>query len=245
MDAPKTTTNFKHSIKVSFGTKLLMNELPLQDKLVRRHPDIYKSDWKCVLCNTEQESWSHLWRCPHLQPRIQSLLIATKAALRALLDTYISALPSSFDNDMDSVSCWSLPDATAPHHVLSFDSLIRGLVPSALTNLLLTVTSKSNVAAIINNICGTAQSIFRDDVWNYRCEEFNEWEKRHNIDGRLKKSSSAGYKRDPATNSIPSRSSTSDRWKSWISQSIDTGRPWLGFRIHINSLVPRLVQLLF
>src|SRR5207249_12184035 len=36
-----------------------------------------------------------------------------------------------------------------------------------------------------------------------------------------------------------SRASTINRWKTWIDQSIDTGRPSMGFRIHINSLVPR------
>ena len=43
VSAKKSTTSFKHSTKVTFATKLLMDELPLQDKLVRRHPDLYKS----------------------------------------------------------------------------------------------------------------------------------------------------------------------------------------------------------
>src|SRR5436190_16932355 len=89
ISAKKSTTSFKHSTKVVFATKLLMDELPLQDKLVRRRPDLYKSHWKCALCNTEQESWSHLWRCSNLQTRIDSLIITTKEAYLSLLRTYV------------------------------------------------------------------------------------------------------------------------------------------------------------
>src|SRR2546430_3854003 len=43
----KSSTNFKHSNRIVFNSKMLMDELPLLDKLVRRRPDLYKSDWKC------------------------------------------------------------------------------------------------------------------------------------------------------------------------------------------------------
>src|SRR5256714_13652210 len=62
----KVITSFKHSSAISFCTKLLIEELPLLDKLVRRNPEVYKEEWKCILCNQEQESWSHIWRCPYL-----------------------------------------------------------------------------------------------------------------------------------------------------------------------------------
>src|SRR4051812_13376356 len=61
-----------------------MEELPLQNKLVLRNPEVYKKDWKCMLCDQEQESWSHLWRCSHLLPRLTALQQATKKGFEDL-----------------------------------------------------------------------------------------------------------------------------------------------------------------
>ena len=47
----KSSTNFKHSSRIAFNSKMLMGELPLLDKLVRRRPDLYNSNWKCIMCN--------------------------------------------------------------------------------------------------------------------------------------------------------------------------------------------------
>ena len=79
MNAKKTTTSYKHSIQVSFRTKLMIDALPLLNNLVRRHPDLYKQEWKCALvCDQEQETWNHIWRCTHLAPRILALIQETK-----------------------------------------------------------------------------------------------------------------------------------------------------------------------
>src|SRR5256886_910587 len=139
VSAKRTTTSFKHSNRVTFITKLLMDELPLQDKLVRRCPDLYKSHWKCALCNTKQESWSHLWRCPNLQNRIVAILTVTKEAYLSLLRTYVPRLSTTFVNTFTSLPCWSLPSPTEQSQDLNFDSIVRGFIPSALTDLLSTV----------------------------------------------------------------------------------------------------------
>src|SRR5436305_9068422 len=144
-----------------------MDELPLQDKLVQRRPDLYKSHWKCTLCNTEQESWSHLWRCSNLQNRIVAILIVTKEAYLSLLRTYVLRLSTTFVNTFTSLPCWSLPSPSGQSQDLNFDSLVRGFIPSALTDLLSTVATKKEVAVTTNSIFSTAQAIFPDDVWNY------------------------------------------------------------------------------
>jgi len=144
-----------------------------------------------------------------------------------------------------SLPCWSLPSHQEQLQDLNFDSLVRGFIPSALTDLLSTVANKKDVAVINNSIFSTAQTIFRDDVWDYRCSEFITWEQQKNISNSMKKSTSSGYDRNVRNRvnlSARSRTFSSNRWKSWISQAIDTGRPWSGFHIHINSLVSRLVQ---
>src|SRR2546430_2704745 len=137
-----------------------MDELPLQDKLVRRRPDLYKSHWKCALCDTEQESWSHLWRCPNLQNRIAAILMVTKEAYLSLLRTYVLRLSTTFVNTFTSLPCWSLPSPSGKLQELNFDFLVRGFIPSALTDLLSTVANKKEVADINNSIFSTAQAIF-------------------------------------------------------------------------------------
>ena len=222
-----------------------MNELPLQDKLVRRRPDLYKSHWKCALCDTEQESWSHLWRCSSLRTRIDSLIITTKEAYLSLLRTYVYRLSSTFVNTFTSLPCWSLPPSSGQAQDLNFDSLVRGFIPSSLTDLLSTIVNKKEVAIINNSLLSTAQAIFHDDIWDLRCNEFVTWEQTKNISNSSKKLSSSGFDRNVrnrANLSTRSRTSSSNCWKSWISQAIDTGRPWSGFHIHINSLVSGLVQ---
>ena len=160
VSAKRITTSFKHSNRITFITKLLMDELPLQDKLVRRRPDLYKSHWKCALCNTEQESWSHLWHCPNLQNRINALLTTTKEAYLSLLRTYVPRLSTTFVDTFTSLPCWSLPSHQEHIQDLNFDSLVRGFIPSALTDLLSTVANKKEVAVINNSIFSTAQAIF-------------------------------------------------------------------------------------
>src|SRR5436305_14541764 len=113
-----------------------MDELPLQDKLVRWRPDLYKSHWKCALCNTEQESWSHLWCCSNLQNRITAILITTKEAYLSLLRTYVPRLSTTFVNTFTSLSCWSLLSPLGQSQDFTFDSLVRGFTSLTFSQLL-------------------------------------------------------------------------------------------------------------
>jgi len=191
------------------------------------------------------ESWDHLWRCTHLSARIGTLIQETKRGFVELLTEFCPVLPPTFNNTWDSLPCWKLADAANTNtNTLTFDYLVKGFVPTALTTALTTAVAKQEATSIINNVLGVAQSLFRDEIWSYRCDLFNEWETRTGITADKKKSSSAGFARSRAANNNRSSISPSDsgRWKSWIAQEIDTGRPWLGFQIHINSLVASLVQ---
>ena len=239
----KSSTNFKHSNRIVFNSKMLMDELPLLDKLVRRRPDLYKSDWKCIMCNQEQETWSHLWQCTHIHARIRAIVGTTRNALLLLLGESIPNLSANFISSFNNLPCWNLPSTSHPNiSNVSFDMLTKGFVPTALTDLLSTVANQKEKSTYINSIISTAQLIFHDEIWNYRCELFNEWERSKGITPQLKKDSSSGFIRNSVSTTNASRASTVNRWKTWIDQSIDTGRPWMGFRIHINSLVACLVQ---
>src|SRR3954466_10090692 len=85
-----------------------MDELPLQNKLVQRNPEVYKKDWKCMLCNQEQESWAHLWRCPDLLSRLIALQQATKRGFEDLLSVTVPNRSSTFTTTWNALPCWSL-----------------------------------------------------------------------------------------------------------------------------------------
>jgi len=86
--------------------------------------------------------------------------------------------------------------------------LTQGFVPTALTDLLSTVTNQKEKASCINTIISTAQSIFHDEIWNYRCELFNEWECTKGITSQLKKDSSSGFTCNSTSSTNASRAST-------------------------------------
>ena len=122
--------------------------------------------------------------------------------------------------------------------------IIQGFILTALTAAITTVVNKKEAFSIINSVIGIAQTLFREEIWSYQCDLFSKWEANQGITYAIKRTSSAGFVRSRAlVNTRHSySSSTPDRWKSWIAQAIDTGQPWLGFHIHINSLVASLVQ---
>jgi hypothetical protein len=162
-----------------------------------------------------------------------------------MLSVTVPNRSTTFKSAWDALPCWSLLTVTNTN-TITFDYLIQGIIPSSLLALFMTVTSRNEAMDITNNIGHIAQSLFRDEIWDYRCEKFTEWEISKGISHEQKHASSSGYTRwrDPNNNTSPSQAPVA-RWKSWIAQAIDTGRPWLGFHIHINSLVLGLVQQLF
>src|SRR3954471_24860042 len=128
-----------------------MEELPLLDKLVRRNPEVYKEEWKCILCDQEQESWSHIWRCPHLLNRLIALQQATKSSFEDLLSVTVPNRSVTFTSTWDTLPCWSLL-LTSNNTVVTFDYLIRDFIPFSLMALLMTVTSRREATDITNNI---------------------------------------------------------------------------------------------
>ncbi|CAG8751624.1 9877_t:CDS:2, partial [Rhizophagus irregularis] len=47
--------------------KIQTEELPTLDNLVKRKPHVYNSKWKCPMCFKDKETYSHLWKCEHLE----------------------------------------------------------------------------------------------------------------------------------------------------------------------------------
>src|SRR4051794_17432228 len=137
-----------------------MEELPLLDKLIRRNPEVYNEEWKCMLCDQEQESWFHIWRCSYLLNRLITLQQATKRSFEDLLSVTIPNRSATFTSTWNALPCWSLL-LTSSNTVVTLDYLIRDFIPSSLMALLMTVTSRREATDITNNISHIAQSLFR------------------------------------------------------------------------------------
>ncbi|HVH96353.1 MAG TPA: hypothetical protein VM682_05375, partial [Bacillus sp. (in: firmicutes)] len=98
-----------------------------------------------------------------------------------------------------------------------------------------------DVSCILCTIISAAKELFYKHVWLFRCEEFAVFEKSEGITQQQKRDS---FKSSPAASLLNSTSlsfarqiSAESKWKSWITQSLNTGHLWSGFPIHINSLI--------
>ena len=127
-----------------------------------------------MLCDQEQESWYHIWRCPHLLTRLIALQQATKQGFEDLLSVTVPNRSATFTSTWNALPCWSLP-STSSNAIVTFDYLIRGFIPFSLMALLMTVTSRKEATDITNNISHIAQSLFREGIWDYRCSKLAEW----------------------------------------------------------------------
>src|SRR2546429_1993312 len=76
---------FKENKKKAFKFKLMINELPIVEKLKIRHPHLYKKDLTCIRCNSKKETVSHIWKCS----KVNNLIVNFKQELKEWLNNKI------------------------------------------------------------------------------------------------------------------------------------------------------------
>ena len=116
----------------------------------------------------------------------------------------------------------------------TFDLLIKGLIPSDLTDELSKYVCKKDVPEAINLVVSKAIDIFHEDIWAYRCQLFPEKEHTLGIDQSSKTTPSTRSTRQSPFYSFRRLSASPNRWMTWISQSLVQRKPWTDFRIYIN-----------
>jgi hypothetical protein len=167
METPKCHTSFKHNANFAWASKLMMEELPLLSTLQIRRPDLYNEDWNCVLCDTDKETWSHLWTCPVNAPKIRGLCSAAKQSLIDLLASHDQApsdgLTDAILRDLDALDCWN--DSLSTDSALNFDLFIRGFIPTSLVTVVQAVVkTRQNLDNIIALLLFTTQQIFKKEI---------------------------------------------------------------------------------
>jgi len=99
--------------------------------------------------------------------------------------------------------------------------------------------NKADALNAVGSIVSTAQDMFFEQAWKFRCREFNTFERSEGIDQKSKRSLASLSRTNPQNTVSPSTHlySYPNRWLSWISRALTQGGSWMGFRIHINSLI--------
>ena len=136
-------------------------------------------------------------------------------------------------HDLD---CWKYPDGHSSNS-LTFDYLVRGFIPTQLTNHLSLLIRKKDALKALGDTMSQAIVHFKDKIWSFRCEHFTRTATALGITHSDKTGSvRSSHPNVLATRSgnTQSRSTPSNRWKTWIMQSLTAGTNWMDFRIHIN-----------
>src|SRR5215204_352444 len=137
----KLFTSFEQNAVFTLATRLLLDELPVMAKLQLQKPNVYLQDWNCALCGLDKQTWSHLWVCPVLKQKFAALRDVTLATvIRLLVNSANSPAPgfsARITGSLSRLSCWTLPDSSSSH--LDFSYLLRGFIPSVLSDLIKSV----------------------------------------------------------------------------------------------------------
>jgi len=198
MLTPSQQTSFAQNRTFTWATKLFLDELPLLATLQKRRPDLYQADWNCVSCNLAPETWSHLWNCPTIMPKLTGLTYSTKLCLINLLFANSSALTPINHIDIDNMSCWQMTPSS--NDTLRFDLLIRGFIPLSLHNVIHSIVkTKEQTRLTIANLIFIAQQILKKEIWKDRNTAMIAFEKEHNISPAEKNKPSYATRRSTTT----------------------------------------------
>ena len=108
---------------------------------------------------------------------------------------------------------------------IDFISIINGLIPKKLTLLINNRTNKKNTYTIINNSINKIIRRIYEEIWKPRCKDMIEYEKRHNINIKLKRKPNS-FKRSNNNQITINNQST---WNLWISMATNFGEQWTDF----------------
>ena len=228
-----SNTSFEHSSRTAFTVKLLMNELPLLANLqTSRRPDLYKAHWKCIFCQADYETWSHLWFCRQHHQTLISLMYLYKNTIQVMMEEFsshpIESLRELFiSNSWTNLSSWTYPTESTILTCPTFEFIVKGIIPKDLTDIMATTLPKTKIMQILCKSTKTIQDAFRNQVWLPRCIEFTKFKARQGITTRQKHLPARTPTRIPSSTNqvIP----LSTDWKKWIAASLTSGLNWMDF----------------
>src|SRR3989337_1767539 len=125
-------TSRQHSSSVLFKLQNLNRALPTLEWLKLRQPHIYSTSWFCYLCNTQKETWHHIYNC---FKNAQSVLDIRDCFFKRICDQTDDLVPLTVYSTwhiMSSSSSFSFNNASSDQ--FSFIHLINALVLLSITS---------------------------------------------------------------------------------------------------------------
>ena len=158
-----------------------MDKLLTLEELNWRRPDIYTTV-ECQMCQDKvKETQAHLAACRGQRSfwkRIQKVTITT--AWKKLKEEKKNQIPPY-------VLYTALFGKTEKEEVKMREALIKGLIPKETQDRLIQLLDMKSRQQFVNVIAVTAWDTFYEQVWRIRCEKINEWERKVEITGKLKR----------------------------------------------------------
>src|SRR6185436_19689245 len=198
--------------------------------------DLY-NNWLCPNCESQQETFSHVWLCPSVSHVMNQIITASKQDIvwliiekvTALHPGRVSSLPSTI---LDQHSVWSLDYSTDE---FTFLDLIKDFVPKEFSLAIgIFITNPNDLKSLIVTFLDNLYVRIRDQIWLPRCELIIEKEKTLNTTTRQKKRKNSSLIRNNSNTVLISSDSTLASNNLGFIDYIQTGHNWLDFTRNIN-----------
>jgi hypothetical protein len=172
-------TSFKKSKLKHFSMKLIMNELPTIDKMMKRYPKLYKN-WTCVEIGcSELETNNHIITCKARRHVIRNILNNTETNLINNILENTNMDISILTEKVKDLKLFSFTNDKTKFDALS---LLKGLIPKKLVSLLknIQLDHKTRLEIINKTYQQMLENLYQK-VWLIRCDNVINEEKEQNI----------------------------------------------------------------
>jgi ribonuclease HI len=185
-DIVTSQTSFLASHRKASKIKFLTEELATVEHIKKRRPDLY-SNWYCPSCNNGSlETFSHIWACPSHTVELQNIYFNNHKLLVSLVNDHLKSRNNPlFSRSLDGLSFWSLIDNS---NSLTFIDLIKGIVPTSLTQIVNSHVNNIDKTRLILSIF--FNNIYLDimfHIWKPRCDDMLRKEQHLGLSKKLKK----------------------------------------------------------
>ena len=246
-------TSLKQAKERSFRTKLMNDELPTFDNLVKRRPELYTRK-KCLFCNREEENTEHLFSCLGTRDKQSQVWKEVQIKMERLFNKIQKRRPTEQGNVQEKITGdkllrlireWENRCSNSGREQINmcvglFDmSEKQAWNKAAKEDGLKTSESKEVVDSLSNSLL----RVSRKKIWIPRCEEVIAWEKIQGIVNRIKKKRES-WEKKKTTRGRPKteegkdtirrkrnsgitdlKKKVIDITRSWIKE----GKKWLGY----------------
>ncbi|CAB4444867.1 unnamed protein product [Rhizophagus irregularis] len=215
-------TNFTEHELNSFKVKIRTEELPTLDNLVKRKPHVYNSKWKCPICFKDKETYSHLWKCEHLEQVYLNMIDKFQQYLQELI--LVNSQMENVDPDdiFKEISCCKIWDFNKAYNL---SMLAKGFIHVDLVNLFTNyrILDKDRIR-LLDGLVNKLIFDFKIFIWEYRNVKLADLEHQKGINAKMKKSAN---KSKLVANKLDKI--VSSRWELWNSLVFDKGGHWSNF----------------